>query len=50
VLLHVAFEVHFSTWWKKTLASFTTTTIDDGATAFGSHTSTESVLLLACAL
>jgi hypothetical protein len=45
----MAFEVHLCTFAHKALTSFLAAAIQDSATSFGSHTGTETVLLLACA-
>jgi hypothetical protein len=46
----MAFELQFGTFTDETLATFLTTTGQNGATAFGGHASTKTVLLLAGAL
>ena len=51
VVLHrMALEVNLGTLWKKALPTFTATVLKDAASCFGSHASTETVLLLAGAL
>lgn len=51
VVLHrMALEVNLGTLRKKALPTFTATALEDATSRFGSHASTETVLLLAGAL
>ena len=51
VVLHrMALEVDLGTLRKETLPTFTATALEDATSRFGSHASTETVLLLAGAL
>ena len=50
VLNDVALVMHLCTLGQQTLATFCTTTREDGATIFGGHAGTETELTLAAAL
>ena len=50
VLLDVALEVNFCTFWQQPLASFAAAAIDDRTTTLCGHAGAESVLLLASPL